>query len=174
MSRCPNCDIQCSFNSQYKCENCGELFWTSEELFHKNKKTNNQEEEIEGPCYKPININEISEGEDRLSFFSNHAALSLVEGNSKKTIIYDFIKNGIPKKEAEIIIKNANKIKKKVYRHKGRWELISGVGILTFGTIFTSISYFFTNPGQEFTIAIGAIIVGIITIIHGLYRSIVG
>lgn len=173
MIPCPNCNVQYDPNTQYKCDNCGELFWKSKESFEKKRKdmcNKIETDEPQGPVYRPIDFSAVSEEKD----LTLHAVISLAGGNTKETIIYDFTKNGISKETAEIIVAKASKIKKTVSRSNGRWEIVSGLGLLTLGGIITAISYSLTEPGQEFKIAIGAIIVGIITLAHGAYKSIVG
>lgn len=176
MSRCITCKIHCDSNTQYQCKNCGRLFWNSEEAFEEsNKKRSGEEAEKKaGPIYKPIDVSSFSAEEDWLESFYSHAAMSLLEGNAKVTIVYDFMKYGLPKGAAEIVVNKANEHKKNAFRKNGRWEIISGFGFLLFGGIITAISYSTSTPGQEFTVALGALFVGVITITHGVYRSIMG
>lgn len=179
MSRCPNCNVQYDPNRQYKCENCGELFWRSKKLFEEYKKTERykqKEEKIEGPHYKPIKLNLSSEEKDLMSQLFNHAIVSLAEGNTKETIIYDFIKNGIPKENAEIIIAEANSAKKSIFRQSGRWEIIFGIFLLVLGVIFALIAFKWAESSDMNYVKVpgGAIVIGAIAIIHGTYRSIMG
>ena len=37
-NKCPRCGSECSFEEEFKCKECGELFWQSKELYEKNKK----------------------------------------------------------------------------------------------------------------------------------------
>lgn len=57
MSRCPNCKKECDINTEYKCKNCGEVFWRSKKLFEKYHKEHFKEKttvqkalENLGPC----------------------------------------------------------------------------------------------------------------------------
>ncbi|MFH1534144.1 MAG: hypothetical protein ABID64_04400 [Nitrospirota bacterium] len=38
MNQCPNCKHECSIDEEYKCKNCGEVFWRTQEAFEKHHK----------------------------------------------------------------------------------------------------------------------------------------
>ncbi|MFQ2917788.1 hypothetical protein ACK3YF_00915 [Aeromonas allosaccharophila] len=116
----------------------------------------------------------MNEQQELISQLFNHAAISLAEGKSMKSVVAEFVDKGVPLGIAENIVAQANKYKKEEFRKGGLKTLGIGVALLAFGGVITAVTYSAAGPGGTYVITSGLFLVGAITILRGLWRTMVG
>lgn len=116
----------------------------------------------------------MNQQEELIQQLFNHAAVSLAEGRSKRSVIAEFIERGVPPDAAESIVAQAHEYKTSEFRKGGMKTVGIGVGFLALGGIITAATYSATSPGGTYVITTGLFLVGAIMILKGLWRTMVG
>jgi len=113
-------------------------------------------------------------GQNTMQSLYNEAVTSLAKGISARSIIESLVQRGIPADAANVVVAEANKIKKAAFRKAGLKLFLTGIFYIIAGAVITGILYSIAEPGGFFIVTTGLFIVGAANIFRGLFRIIAG
>lgn len=96
----------------------------------------------------------------------------LNEGKSKEEIVNEFVKIGLDKDNAQLIVdKVIQSIQTEAKKRAGKKNMRIGAIVCIIGSLVTLISFLQANEGETYIIAWGAIIFGFIQFVKGWLQT---
>jgi hypothetical protein len=99
---------------------------------------------------------------------------ALANGKSHHQIVGELIQQGVSPALAEEVVAKANRAKKSAFRQQGLKTFGIGVAMLILGIIITGVTYSIAKPGGVFFVTIGFFISGVVNLLRGLFRMVMG
>jgi hypothetical protein len=114
------------------------------------------------------------EGQESIQKLIKQTAESLSKGIPTNSIIADFVEMGVPEDVSTRIVKEVNKYRKREFRKAGLITTGIGAGLLALGYIITAGTYAAAGRGHTYIVTTGLFVAGALTLIKGLWRTLVG
>jgi len=100
------------------------------------------------------------------------ALISFAHGKSPDTVLKDLVSQGLPEPHARVLMDEALRQKKKVFRQAGFQMMFKGAGMVVLGIIVTAFTFSLHLP--VFIVATGPILFGVVNFFKGMARVITG
>lgn len=98
-------------------------------------------------------------------------AASLMRSGTKPDIIrQNLVQRGLTAEQANIVVINLQKARKKALQQAGQRDLLIGAGVCLLGIVITVATFSAARGGGTYVVAWGAIIFGAIQFFRGLGR----
>jgi hypothetical protein len=105
----------------------------------------------------------------------NAAAAALAQGKKRDSVVQDLIMRvGLSPDQAEAVVTEAQRLKKKTFRQEGLRLFLTGVACLIIGIVVTGITYSLASNGGTYFVTTGLFVSGGVNMLRGLYRVAVG
>ena len=99
------------------------------------------------------------------------SVIAIKNGKSKQQVIEELTSRGISASFAEYIVVRGQSIYKELTRHQGKAEMLKGAGVAGVGLALSFGSYLITGEGGRYLIATGAMVIGGLMFLRGLWQQ---